>query len=61
MESMKDKERRKQPYQKPRLRTIELAAEEVLVFGCKDRFIGGWDIFDQPLCGVAAGCNQHGS
>lgn len=28
-------ERRKKPYEKPRLRTIRLAADEVLAVGCK--------------------------
>jgi hypothetical protein len=28
-------EKTKQPYEKPRLRTIELTAEEVLAIGCK--------------------------
>ena len=29
------KEKNKLPYEKPRLRTIELAADEVLAIGCK--------------------------
>jgi hypothetical protein len=38
MESLNDKseaQRRRQPYEKPRLRAIELAADEVLSTGCK--------------------------
>jgi hypothetical protein len=35
MRSERDKEKEKRTYQKPRLRTIELAAEEVLARGCK--------------------------
>ena len=35
MQSKQDKEKTKMPYEKPRLRTIELAAEEVLAVGCK--------------------------
>jgi hypothetical protein len=35
MESDQVKEKTKQPYEKPRLRTIELAAEEVLGTPCK--------------------------
>ena len=34
MQSYK-KEKNKQAYEKPRLRTIELAAEEILALGCK--------------------------
>jgi hypothetical protein len=32
---MREKEAGKKPYEKPRLRIIELAAEEVLAIGCK--------------------------
>jgi len=32
---MREKEAVKKPYEKPRLRIIELAAEEVLAIGCK--------------------------
>jgi hypothetical protein len=35
MKSEREKEKRKKPYEKPRLTTIELAAEEVLGVGCK--------------------------
>ena len=35
MQSKQDKEKEKPSYEKPRLRTIELAAEEVLGTGCK--------------------------
>jgi hypothetical protein len=35
MQSGQDKKKTKQSYEKPRLRTIELAAEEVLAVGCK--------------------------
>jgi len=34
----KENEKKKQPYEKPRLRTIELVAEEVLGIACKTRF-----------------------
>jgi hypothetical protein len=33
------KEEEKRTYEKPKLRTIELAAEEVLTVGCKTRFL----------------------
>ena len=32
------KEKGSRPYEKPKLRIIELAAEEVLTVGCKTRF-----------------------
>jgi hypothetical protein len=32
------KEKKREKYEKPKLRTIELAAEEVLTVGCKTRF-----------------------
>ncbi|MBW1743971.1 MAG: hypothetical protein JRJ47_11200 [Deltaproteobacteria bacterium] len=35
MTSEQDKEKTKLPYERPRLRIIELAAEEVLATGCK--------------------------
>jgi hypothetical protein len=35
MEQNQDKQKKKGAYQKPRLRTIELLAEEVLAVGCK--------------------------
>lgn len=35
MEKKPDKEKTKRAYEKPRLRTIELLAEEVLAVGCK--------------------------
>ena len=35
MKSELDKEASRQPYEKPRLRMIELVAEEVLGVGCK--------------------------
>ena len=34
-ESMKNGQREKRPYEKPQLRVIELATDEVLGFGCK--------------------------
>jgi hypothetical protein len=35
MAEKEDKEKKRRAYQKPRLRTIELLAEEVLAVGCK--------------------------
>jgi len=35
MEQSQKKEKKKRAYEKPRLRTIELLAEEVLAVGCK--------------------------
>ena len=50
-------EKPKRPYQKPELRTIELAVEEVLAVGCKTPSISG------PLgatC-LSLGCSAPGS
>jgi hypothetical protein len=35
MKSEKGEDQEKQAYERPRLRTIELAADEVLAIGCK--------------------------
>jgi len=40
MKTEREKEKRKKPYEKPRLTTIELAAEEVLGVGCKLELAG---------------------
>lgn len=45
MQSKPHKKNTKQTYQKPRLRTIELNADEVLAIGCKT---------DAPLSGPVA-------
>jgi len=58
MQSKKDKEKTKKPYDKPRLRTIELTAEEVLAVGCK--FVDGGDAPGPPTCEVGS-CNLAGS
>jgi hypothetical protein len=51
-------EKAKQPYRKPRLRTIELTAEEVLGAGCKTLAGGG---VAPPSC-VAGNCGlEEGS
>lgn len=49
----------KQPYEKPVLRTIELAAEEVLAYGCKlgTSMKAG---FGRPAC-VVRPCTGKGS
>lgn len=47
----------KQPYQKPRLRTIELISDEVLATGCKSDVIGG----PGPATECAPGCFEFGS
>jgi hypothetical protein len=41
MQTDKKEEKKKRVYKKPRLRTIELAAEEVLGVGCKTATTGG--------------------
>ena len=47
----------RQPYEKPRLRTIELVAEEVLAVGCKNASIPA---FGNPVCMVTP-CTLDGS
>ena len=51
-------ERNLQPYEKPALRVIELAAEEVLASGCKT-ISGGPS--KMPLRCAAGSCFQNGS
>ena len=52
--------REKEPYEKPRLRVIELAADEVLAVGCKAPGLN-FAVGGQPSCGVGAGCVSLGS
>ena len=56
---MKKDEGLKKPYQKPRLRIIELAAEETLAVGCKTA-IGGMAVGGLPPC-LTNGCAGVGS
>jgi len=53
-----DKQDIKQPYEKPRLRTIELAAEEVLAAGCKTMGAQAGPV--PPSC-VISNCAGQGS
>ena len=55
-ETSKDKKRRS--YQKPRLRSFALAADEVLAKGCKT--VTGGPGFQGPGC-AAGGCFENGS
>jgi hypothetical protein len=59
MKSDKDKEKAKQTYQKPKLRTIELAAEEVLAVGCK--LVSGGSNFGSPTTCNVPSCSVEGS
>lgn len=51
----------KKPYQKPKLRTIELVADEVLAVGCKVQ--NGTTGFDNPKssCAFPRTCYGEGS
>lgn len=49
----------KRPYQPPRLRTIEIAADEVLAVGCKTS--GGSINVGVPGCGIYNSCATEGS
>ena len=51
--------RERRPYVKPRLRPIELAADEVLGGGCK--FSDGGSDFGSPTNCVSSGCEFAGS
>lgn len=53
-----EKEKSKIPYEKPRLRVIELAAEEVLAAGCKQ--VSGGTAFGASPC-IAGPCAGSGS
>lgn len=48
----------KQPYEKPRIRTIELVAEEVLAIGCK---LAGVAAPGFPASCTAGFCSENGS
>jgi hypothetical protein len=50
----------KEPYEKPRLRKIELAAEEVLAVGCKTSQTGFAPGSNVPPC-MAQNCQRAGS
>jgi hypothetical protein len=52
-------ELQKQPYEKPRLRVIELTAEEVLAVGCKTAS-SGTAPRKAPPC-MVSGCAKKGS
>jgi len=47
----------KQPYEKPKLRVIELLSDEVLATGCKSDVIGG----PADINECAPGCFEFGS
>ncbi|MEO0460211.1 MAG: hypothetical protein AAF219_05160 [Myxococcota bacterium] len=50
---------KKKPYQKPRIRIVELRAEETLDQSCK--FVSGGPGFSGGPCSVLAGCFAPGS
>jgi len=54
------KEKQKEVYEKPQLRVIELAADEVLAVGCKSPGLN-YAVGGNPACGVGAGCVSIGS
>ena len=64
MESEQHKDKVKLSYQKPRLRIIELAAEEVLFIGCKQTATGNAIDSGGPgeiSCTLATTCVDAGS
>lgn len=60
MASGKNREKTKQCYKKPKLRTIELAAEEVLVVGCKLSGSGS-AVLNESSCTQPTQCFELGS
>jgi hypothetical protein len=58
MKSKKGEDQEKEAYERPRLRTIELAADEVLAIGCKTATSPGAPLI--PNC-PASGCKEPGS
>jgi len=59
MQPKQNEEKTKHPYQKPRLRIIELAAEEVLGVGCK--LINGDSAPGSPFNCIGNNCSGDGS
>lgn len=59
MKLEQDKDKDKQSYEKPRIRTIELAAEEVLGIGCKSS--AGTANPMNPIGCIAVPCASSGS
>jgi len=49
---------KKEPYEKPEIRVIDLKVDEVLAVGCK---AGVGDAFGFPGCGIGQGCQAPGS
>ena len=58
-ESRKDDRREKRAYEKPQLRVIELATEEVLGFGCK--LVSGGHASGSPANCISNGCHVGAS
>jgi hypothetical protein len=57
MNDNKNIDKTKKVYQKPRLRTIELAADEVLAAGCKNIS----NVAPAPPHCMSGGCSKNGS
>jgi hypothetical protein len=54
-----EKKKSKKPYEKPMLRTIELAAEEVLAVGCK--LAGSGNAYGSVVSCIVNSCAGPGS
>lgn len=61
MHQNRDKKYTKGVYVKPKLRIIELMAEEVLATGCKMDSPGQTNVGDSLTCGIGNNCSQAGS
>ncbi len=57
--NMEEKNSGKREYDKPQVKVIELATDEVLAIGCKT--IAGFNAPALPQCGLAISCNVLGS
>ncbi len=57
---MDEKAKPRRPYVKPRIRVIELVAEEVLTLGCKNSQ-GASAKLGNPECGIYEKCAGTGS
>ncbi len=59
MQSLKDIQKEKKPYQKPDLKAIALVAEEILATGCKTNSAPGIGV--SPVTCILAPCSTPGS
>lgn len=62
MKEDKNEKKARLPYEKPVVKAIDLAAEEVLVVGCKtDGAVAGFGNDPAPFCSAPTVCHGQGS